>query len=223
MAYPPAPWKATGFVVQSLKLIDIERARRFVPSELKIVPVLPGKTLGAVYVAEYTAGSALEYSELIIAPALTRRGSKFRFWISHIYVDNADSMAGGREIWGLPKEMADFKWSADRREIDIQQDGQRLCRLRSGEPRWLLPIPVLLPTFSILGSNLLGFTASIWGQMALAGNELDVPGESPFAGLGLSRKGMSLYMRNIRFTAGAPHVVESFEPSHQFSADQSGV
>jgi acetoacetate decarboxylase len=25
-------------------------------------------------------------------------------------VDNPDSVAGGREIWGLPKELAEFSW-----------------------------------------------------------------------------------------------------------------
>ena len=103
MPYPPAPWKAKGFVVQTLRLIDVEKARRFVPSELEIVSVLPGKTLGSVYIADYGPGSALEYNELIVAPALTRRGRTIRFWISHIYVDNRDSMAGGREIWGCRK------------------------------------------------------------------------------------------------------------------------
>jgi acetoacetate decarboxylase len=132
VSYPPAPWKAKGFVVQTLRLIDVEKVRRFVPSELEIVSVLPGKTLGSVYIADYGPGSALEYNELIVAPALTRRGRTIRFWISHIYVDNRDSMAGGREIWGLPKEIAQFNWSQDRREIEIRQEGRLLCSLRSG-------------------------------------------------------------------------------------------
>ncbi|MBZ0299628.1 MAG: acetoacetate decarboxylase family protein [Anaerolineae bacterium] len=222
MSYPPAPWKATGFVAQSLKLIDVEKARRFVPPELTVVPVLPGKTLGAVYLAEYGPGSALEYNELIVAPALTRRGSVIRFWISHIYVDNPDSMAGGREIWGLPKEIAQFTWSPDRREIEVRQDGQRLCRLHSGQPHWLFPVPVLLPTFSILGKDLLTFTASLWGQMGLAGNELDVPADSPFADFSLNPRGWTLFMRNVRFVAGAPRVVAPLSAHIEFSAHQPG-
>ena len=169
MAYPPAPWKANGFVVQTLRLVDVEKARPFVPPELEIVPVLPGKTLGAVYFAEYGPGSALEYNELIVSPALTRRGRTIRFWISHIYVDNSDSMAGGREIWGLPKEMAEFTWSANRRDIEVRQGETPLCHLHCNPPRWLLPMLVLLPTFSILGADLLSFLVTITGRLGLAG------------------------------------------------------
>ena len=213
MPYPPAPWKAKGFVVQTLRLIDVEKARRFVPSELEIVSVLPGKTLGAVYFAEYGPGSALEYNELIVAPALTRRGSTIRFWISNIYVDDHDSMAGGREIWGLPKEIAQFNWGQDRREIEVRQEGQLLCSLSSGQPRWLFPVPIFLPTFSILGTNLLSFKVSLTGQLGLAGGHLNVPAASPFAPLNLAAKGWSLSMRNMSLVAGAPRVVTSLNPS----------
>jgi hypothetical protein len=46
MSYPSAPWINKGFAYQSLHLIDLERVRAFVPSDLQIVSVLPGKTLG---------------------------------------------------------------------------------------------------------------------------------------------------------------------------------
>jgi hypothetical protein len=199
--------------MQTFRLVDVDKARLCVPPELEVVSILPGKTLGAVYVANYGAGSALEYNELIVSPALTRRGSTIRHWISHIYVDNTDSMAGGREIWGLPKEMAQFEWSQDRREIDIRQDSRRLCTVRSGSPRWLFPIPVLLFTFSILGTNLLAFRVTITGQLGLAGGQVDVSAESPFAVLNLAATGLTLSMQNIKFVAGAPRVVTSLSPS----------
>jgi Acetoacetate decarboxylase (ADC) len=211
MPYPPAPWKVVGFVLQTLRLIPVEAARPFVPSDLELVSVLPGKTLSAVYTAIYGPGSMLEYNELIISPALTRRGGTIRFWISHIYVDNEDSMAGGREIWGLPKEMAQFTWSEDRRSVDVRQDTRGLCSLRSNSPTWLVPMPILLPTFGILESSLLSFMASIWGRVGLAGSQLDVPADSPFAALNLSPKGLGLSVRNMRMTAGAPRVVTELQ------------
>jgi acetoacetate decarboxylase len=45
----------------------------------------------------------LEYNELIIIAAVLGYKGKFGAWISHIYVDNPDSVAGGREIWGYLK------------------------------------------------------------------------------------------------------------------------
>lgn len=207
MPYPPAPWKAVGFVLQTLRLIPVDAARPFVPPELEIVSVLPGKTLGAVYTAKYGPGSVLQYNELIISSALTRHGSTIRFWISHIYVDNEDSMVGGREIWGLPKEMAQFTWSDDHRAVEIRQEARGLCSLRSNSPFWLIPMPILLPTFSILETNLLSFVASIRGRVGIAGSQLDVPADSPFAALNLSTRGLGLSVRNMRMTASAPRVV----------------
>ena len=207
MSYPPAPWKATGFVLNTFRLIDIETARRFVPPELEIVSVLPGKTLATVYLAEYGPGSALEYSELIVSPALTRHGSTFRFWISHIYVDNHDSLMGGWEIWGLPKEMAQFAWSQDRREVEVRQGERLLCRLVTHKLRWLLPMLILLPTFGILGSDLLSFMVSISGRLGITGSHLEVPADSPFAALGLAGQGRALSLKNIHFVAGAPRII----------------
>lgn len=223
MAYPPAPWKANGFVVQTLRLIDVEDARYFVPSELDIVSVLPGKTLGAVYFADYGPGSALEYNELIVSPALVRYGSTFRFWISHIYVDNSDSLAGGREIWGLPKEMAHFTWSPDRRMVEAQQSGRILCRLHSNPPRWLLPMPLVLPTFSIQEDDLLSFKASLRGRLGLAKGELHVSAESPFADLNLAPRGWTLSIQNMAFVADAPRRVARLASYEQRTDDMQPV
>jgi len=46
----------------------------------------------------------LEYSELIVI-AFVAIGA-FGGWVSHTWT--TDSIAGGREIWGPPKEMAEF-------------------------------------------------------------------------------------------------------------------
>ena len=104
MNYPAAPWKLKGYALQTLNLIEVEKARNFVPPELEIVSVLPGKTLGGIYLSAYQSGSILEYNELIVVPGLVRYQNKTATWISHIYVDDEKSVAGGREIWGLPKD-----------------------------------------------------------------------------------------------------------------------
>src|SRR5688572_23194128 len=128
MTYPSAPWTLKGFAVQTLQLVDTARARSFVPPDLDIVSVLPGKTLGVVYLASYGPESVLSYNELIVVPALTRYGKNVGFWISHIYVDHPDSMAGGREIWGLPKELAQFTWQmGEQNHVLVRQGEQVLC------------------------------------------------------------------------------------------------
>jgi hypothetical protein len=76
MAYPPTPWTLQGYALLTSQLIDVERVRPLIPSELDIISVLPGKTLGGVYLSYYGSGSVLEYSELIVNAALVRCSGK---------------------------------------------------------------------------------------------------------------------------------------------------
>jgi acetoacetate decarboxylase len=128
MTYPQAPWKLQGYALQTLNAVNIEDSRSFVPPELEIISIFPGKTLGGVYLSAYESGSILEYNELIVVAALVSYKGKIGSWISHIYVDNEDSVAGGREIWGLPKEMAQFTWTSN--SVSVSQQEKQLCSKR---------------------------------------------------------------------------------------------
>lgn len=86
-----------------------------------------------VMLARYTHGT-LAYHELIVA----RRP----FVISEIYVDDARSRSGGREIWNLPKELAEFRSGPGR--FEVRRDGELLLSARiRRRPGWL---PLLIPT-----------------------------------------------------------------------------
>jgi hypothetical protein len=208
MAYPPAPWTLRGHSLQTLNLVDVAKARPFVPPELDIVSVLPGKTLGSVYVAAYETGSSLEYNELIVVPALVRYGNQIGSWISHIYVDNPDSVAGGREIWGLPKELADFSWQmAKPGQVTVQQGSRSLCTLTYDWQfnlwRQYLPVPGL----SMLQENYLLFKGEAEANLALVGAKLVIPTESPFAGLDLGQPWLTIQSKALKLVAGAPSIV----------------
>jgi acetoacetate decarboxylase len=208
MTYPSAPWTLNGFAVQTLQLVDTVQARSFVPSDLEIVSVLPGKTLGVVYVASYQPGSVLSYNELIVVPALTRSGKNLGFWISHIYVDHPDSMAGGREIWGLPKELAQFTWDlGEQSQVLVRQADRELCTLHYGRQRRLWRQPLFLPVLSRLGGDLLSFKGTFSAQVGLGKGRVDIPSESPFAALGLARAARTYHYNEMRFVAHAPRVI----------------
>lgn len=151
MAYPPAPWQLQGYAIQTLHLLDIARSRPLVPAELEIISVWPGKTVGGIYLCAYGSGSVLEYNELIVVPAFVQYAGKWGAWISHIYVDNVDSVAGGREIWGLPKEMADFTWQENR--VDVRIGDRLLCSLSYSQPSIALLLPFSGDIFSALGEE----------------------------------------------------------------------
>jgi acetoacetate decarboxylase len=206
MPYPPAPWKMHGVAALTLRLVDIDRARLFVPADLDIVPVLPGKTLGIVYLAYYAPGSVLTYSELIVCPGLVRGLGHTGFWISHIYVDDENSMAGGREIWGLPKEMAQFHYTGGTK-IEVRQGTRLLCVFEHTLPLYTLRLPTRLPTLSVLGTDLLTFHGETRAGVGFSMGKLDVPAESPFAALRLPQGGLAFNLRHMHFTASAPRVI----------------
>ena len=131
-AYPPAPWHMVGQLWLSL-------------FRVRGVPDRPDGLYGAAFVS-YEPGSPLTYSELLVARPV-RTGHGRRVSISDIWVDSPASMAGGRDLWAIPKELCDFtldashtgplartEWSAsvERRPIararftDVSRAGVRL-------------------------------------------------------------------------------------------------
>jgi acetoacetate decarboxylase len=209
MIYPAAPWNLKGYAIQTLNLIDITRSRQVIPPELEIVSVLPGKTLGGIYLSVYESGSQLQYNELIVAAGLTRYQNQFGSWISHIYVDNEVSVAGGREIWQLPKEMADFSWQEG--DVTVKQKGNSLCNLKFRQnwyhfSSWWKQ-KFTANAFSSLSNDLLVFNNSFSSQLSLLSGQLTIPHYSPFASLNLERPWLTVKMDNLDLMAGQPIII----------------
>jgi len=206
MPYPQAPWTLQGYALQTMQPLDIDRVRPLVPAELEIISVWPGKTLGGVYLSYYGSGSVLEYSELIVIAAFAHYQGKFGGWVSHIYVDNPDSVAGGREIWGLPKELAEFTWEKGDR-VTVRQGNQLLCSLSYTQQSFGWRQCLGASGFSTLGSNLLSYPAQLDSRLGLVSFKLEVPPESPFASLGLGQPWLTGRSDEMRLQVGAPEVV----------------
>jgi len=211
--YPPAPWRLQGTSVQALRLIDSSAARRLVPHDLRVVSVWPRKTLAVLYCASYEPPSVLRYRELVFAPALVAAGGRIGFWISHIYVDDPISLAGGRSIWGLPKALATFEWQPERREVAVRSEGQALCRIRwgsgqlSGPGGLSVPIPLHLPVISRGAAGFQFFSGR--GSLSVArlsGGIVIEPG-SPLAGLQLEESHTLIAGRSLRLRVDAPQRV----------------
>lgn len=105
-AYPPEPWYLGGEMLVSAFLVPTrEVPHTRLPDGRR--PVRWGRrALVGVAFVHYAAGGALQYDELLVAlPSLPGP----RVTIPLIWVDSAQSMAGGRELWGIPKDLADFE------------------------------------------------------------------------------------------------------------------
>lgn len=106
-SFVPAPWTLTGeaWVVPQLQRVDDVAA--YLPSGCAIV-AWRGWTPGGYVCVDYHTSPVGPYREIIFVPALVRRGWRWGFHISHIYVDSAASVAGGRGNWWLPKDLLAF-------------------------------------------------------------------------------------------------------------------
>jgi len=214
--YPPAPWRLRGHSIQALRLIDSSIARDHVPAGLRVVTVWPGKTLAVLYCASYEPPSVLRYHELVLAPALVAAGGRIGFWISRIYVDDAISQAGGRGIWGLPKELASFTWQPDNREVAVHIGEQPLCRFRlsSGRPsangrltawaRPAAPMPLYLPVITQGAAGFLFFSGRGSVTVARVSGEVLIESGSPLAGLGFDGTRNLIAARRLRLQVAAP-------------------
>jgi acetoacetate decarboxylase len=70
----------------------------------------------------YTAGT-LTYNELAVGP-LVRRGARTGALAHHIWVDNPASLWGGRQLWGIPKQLAEFIWRKN--TLSVNAAGQQI-------------------------------------------------------------------------------------------------
>lgn len=95
MPFPSPPWQMRAQMWLSLFAVTgTGRADR------------PSGLYGAA-VVDYRTGSPLTYHELLVA-RLHREGPLPRVRITDIWVDSEQSLAGGRALWAIPKQLADL-------------------------------------------------------------------------------------------------------------------
>ena len=205
-AYPPAPWRLTGRAYVNLQLVPTREVHD-VPSSVQVVQVLPRRTLGGLYLARYDTESTLTYSELIVFSALVRRGRRFGGWVSHIYVDAVESVAGGREIWGLPKDFASFEWGE---RVTVRSGGIEILCAAIADSGFRIPIKAPLPAFGIRNGTLMHFTGKCRGKVGASRTRFEIPPESPFSSLRLGR-GWSFALSSLDAWIPAPVAVSHVE------------
>jgi hypothetical protein len=184
----------TARILSTLRLVSHPEPPWHLQGELVIVPAITRRrTLGGVLLADYRSGT-LSYHELIVFSHATARGMV----VSHIYVDSEQSLHGGRNVWGLPKELAEFELTP--RTFLARQGESTLLRARIRRRAGLLPLLIPAPITSDAGDTV--GRAYIRAAPALV--TLDVPPTSPFADLGLGGTRLALAGDDLRLTMPAP-------------------
>ena len=104
--YPPSPWKLTAHAYVGLYLLPA--AQLPAPHSLATKPItFFGRGLVGVAFLVYKEPSPLTYNE-IMSTVLVRKGWRPLVSITKIWVDSEASRDGGRALWAIPKELAEF-------------------------------------------------------------------------------------------------------------------
>ncbi|GGN96703.1 acetoacetate decarboxylase [Actinoplanes lobatus] len=112
--YPPEPWHLRGQMYLSVFLLPAAQAPALPPvlgAAVRPLTVGGRVAVGAAWVS-YEPGGVLHYRELLSA-VLVREGGRPRVSITDIWVDSVASREGGRRLWGIPKELAEFTLDAE--------------------------------------------------------------------------------------------------------------
>lgn len=94
--YPPPPWHMRGSLWMSVFRLAQDASPRH-----------PAGTYGVALV-DYVDPSPLTYAELLVARTTRTYDGRRAVTITDIWVDSPASMAGGRALWAIPKELCDF-------------------------------------------------------------------------------------------------------------------
>jgi hypothetical protein len=105
-AYPPEPWRLRGQLHLTVWRADVATLP---PLPAGLRPVRWGATalVGTAWV-DYEPCGMLSYRELLAA-VLVHRGRRPLVSITDVWVDSEPSLRGGRELWGIPKDLATFE------------------------------------------------------------------------------------------------------------------
>lgn len=101
--YPPQPWRLAGQADLSLWRVPA-RALPRVPRGIRPITVAGQALVGTAWI-DYQPPGRLRYHELLCAVAV-HNGGRPAVCVTEIWVDSKVSLAGGRELWAIPKEMA---------------------------------------------------------------------------------------------------------------------
>jgi hypothetical protein len=195
VSYPPEPWELHGRACLSVWLV---KASALPPLPVRPVTVLGRAVVGTAFVHYQPPG--LAYHELVAA-VLVRQGLRIGVSITRIWVDSPASRAGGRELWGIPKELAEFDWeralTASARDVRGTIASVRGRQLRIGA--WL---PVAMSTWQAFGSGLARTPLRAKGFVTGLRTRWDVDPAGPLSWLLPHRPLFSVGIRGMSMTFG---------------------
>ena len=176
--YPSPPWRLRGTVHAALWRVPRAALPRLLPEGAK--PLGWGRSaLLATVLAEWQPGGDLAYAELVVAVPV-RLGPRIGVTITAAWVDSAASLAGGRALWAIPKQLGRFETAEGRTELT---DAHGLVAAFTDRPGRALPLrlPVPLRVLQPDGTSVRTPRAAATGRPRLGGLCWEFPPDGPLA------------------------------------------
>jgi hypothetical protein len=202
VGFPPAPWQLRGqahFHVLAVRAADLPQT----PEGFRPL-LIAGRGLVLAGWVDYQGGSILRYGELLAA-VVGRWSGGLSATVTHMWVDSPESRAGGRALWGYPKELADFQLAIDPSGTAraAVPGGDELAR---GSFHAVLTSPWRLTTrggtVQPLDGRLVDVRSIFRSRPAIGRGTISAPADSPLAFVNGARTLISLGLRDFDFTFG---------------------
>ena len=204
LTYPPEPWQLGGSMLLSVFAFPAQslppELEQFAPDGVRPV-VLGGHAMVGAALVDYAPGSVVTYNELLVS-FLTREGRKLVSTLSHIWVDSEQSVAGGRELWAIPKGPARFERDGDSATVDVE--GRRAASLTARVGGRVLPgwqSFTLTTAQSLEGRSVLATNAAR-AHVRRAKIDWDFPADGPLAYMRAARPLFSVELDRMGISFG---------------------
>ncbi|MFF8669987.1 acetoacetate decarboxylase family protein [Streptomyces sp. NPDC015242] len=213
--FPPEPWHLRGDMVTAVWLVP----GRETPGWRLPAGVRPLR-LGRFWVlvtfwVDYRPGGTLAYRELLVALAVRDRRGPAACAVE-AWVDDPRSLAGGRTLWGIPKELGSFGFGpatpstgggATRTRLVVRGGPAGPGAVVTGTQQDLLPLPGRLPVRGrLLQPHPVHGTCAVplrlSGRVRLGRARLTAEPGGPLACLDGRRAVLAATIRGFRMTVG---------------------
>lgn len=194
--YPPEPWHLRGHLHVSAWCVPVGELPELPPGVRPLT--VAGRAVVLAAWVDYQPPGVLSYRELMVTVVV--RGG-IAVTIPHIWVDSPASLAGGRALWHIPKELADFTLTDEPGfAAEARVDGDLLA---GAEFRRRRALPVRLPlAFSVLQRGPKRSGVKVAARLGVARSVWRVGAGGPLGFLAGRRPLLSLVARDFRMRFG---------------------
>lgn len=195
--YPPEPWDLTGTGTVTTWRVPVADLPQL-PAGVRPAAVR-GTAVATTAFVRYDERGLMAYDELLAA-VLVRHGRGLGLSITQIWVDSETSMAGGRGLWGIPKDLATFgELYAGTAAGPIAS-----CALvRRRGPAVRLPLPLRGPVVQTLDGRTVASPVRASGRVRAARTAWTFDAAGPLAWLRGARQVTSLVAEDFAMRFGS--------------------